>query len=731
MTKQRNHEHVTKHGFRMNLPMILAALFLIVGISTIYIIQLNRTVTANVIQNIAELAKHDQNNIQYNMEFTWQELEAIAGKFSSYHCDTIEDLETQMNMECAGGIFSHIYLVAEDGKVYTDKFLVYDPDSDGQNGRIDLLQYFETDASRVAARFDDKVEAAGLSKECILYGIRLDDFSVEGIQMAALVGISDISNIQDRLTIDSFTKNGQSRGYSALIDDSGDYVVNVEHSVYLNETDNFFDRVDRGSSSQLSSQEIREKMAADETFSFSYVNEEHVKRIVYCMPFAEEGIHWYFLTSVDSTVFSEQNRLFLTMSMVMLAAVVVVIILVLLFMMASQNKVITANAEAKARSAFLANMSHEIRTPLNGIIGLLYLMDKDLDTDVSKDALRQRLSKAKSTAEYLLSLINNILDVSKLQAGKVNLNNEMVSPEEIMDAVWSMQRNNIQHRGIRFEMKKNLIVPQIIGDNLMIKQVLMNILSNAAKFTHAGGLITLSVSQELVDAGVATTFSCADTGCGMSEEFLQHIWDNFSQERSTNDESIKGTGLGMAISKLLVDAMGGEIWVESTPGVGSIFYVTLYSQIPEQTPQEIPEQAATETSASNDGMAKILVAEDNELNAEILTEILKGEGFEVALAQNGRVALDTFESSDIGEIGLILMDLQMPVMDGCTAAREIRKLERGDARTVPIFACTANNFNEDRERAADSGMDDFLSKPIDMEELLKKLTKIQNRYIMV
>jgi CheY-like chemotaxis protein len=358
-------------------------------------------------------------------------------------------------------------------------------------------------------------------------------------------------------------------------------------------------------------------------------------------------------------------------------------------------------------------------------------MDKDLDTDVSKDALRQRLSKAKSTAEYLLSLINNILDVSKLQAGKVNLNNEMVSPEEIMDAVWSMQRNNIQHRGIRFEMKKNLIVPQIIGDNLMIKQVLMNILSNAAKFTHAGGLITLSVSQELVDAGVATTFSCADTGCGMSEEFLQHIWDNFSQERSTNDESIKGTGLGMAISKLLVDAMGGEIWVESTPGVGSIFYVTLYSQIPEQTPQEIPEQAATETSASNDGMAKILVAEDNELNAEILTEILKGEGFEVALAQNGRVALDTFESSDIGEIGLILMDLQMPVMDGCTAAREIRKLERGDARTVPIFACTANNFNEDRERAADSGMDDFLSKPIDMEELLKKLTKIQNRYIMV
>jgi CheY-like chemotaxis protein len=368
-------------------------------------------------------------------------------------------------------------------------------------------------------------------------------------------------------------------------------------------------------------------------------------------------------------------------------------------------------------------MSHEIRTPLNGIIGLLYLMEKDLKSDAPGEVLHQRLSKARATAEYLLSLINNILDVSKLQAGKYNLNNEVISPEEILDVVWSMQRNHIEHRGIRFEMKKDLTVPWIIGDDLMIKQVLMNILSNAVKFTPTGGQITLSVSQKLTEEGVATTFCCADNGCGMSEEFLKHIWDNFSQERSTNAESIKGTGLGMAISKLLVDAMGGEIRVESTPGVGSTFYVTLYSGIPEQGRQADAEQAVTAAEAAEAGLTRILVAEDNELNAEILMEILKGEGFEVVHAQNGQIALELFRESAIGEIGLILMDLQMPVMDGCSAAREIRKLERPDAATVPIFACTANNFNEDREMAAASGMDDFLSKPIDMEGLLKKIAK--------
>jgi CheY-like chemotaxis protein/nitrogen-specific signal transduction histidine kinase len=405
-----------------------------------------------------------------------------------------------------------------------------------------------------------------------------------------------------------------------------------------------------------------------------------------------------------------------------------VIIVVFAFAIVSRHKAIMANAEAKARTSFLANMSHEIRTPLNGIIGLIYLLDKDMDMDTDKALIRQRLSKAKSTAEYLLSLINNILDISKLQEGKVNLNSEVISPEIVVDAVWSMQKSNIENRGIEFIVEKNIIAPWIISDDIMLKQVLMNILSNAAKFTPKGGRIILSVSQEMEDENnVCTTFMCKDTGCGMSPEFLEHIWDSFSQERESTDESIKGTGLGMAISKLLVDAMEGEIKVESKVGEGSTFYVVLHSKVVGEPPKYVSDlQEAKERKMLVNSSLKILVVEDNELNAEILMEILKSEGFNVELAQNGQIALDMFKESEIGEYSLILMDMQMPVMDGCTATMEIRKLDREDAKTVTIFACTANNFNEDRERADQSGMNDFLSKPIDVYELFKKLGNVNS-----
>jgi signal transduction histidine kinase/CheY-like chemotaxis protein len=714
---------IKEWNIKKRIPVLAAAVLLIVVIAVVYTRQLAQTVSDNIIQNISELAEHDQNNIRYYVEATWKDLEYIAGKFSSYHCETIEEIETQMNVECSNSDFSHIYLVGTDGKVYTDNFLTYDPDKDGQNGRIDLLPYFENGEDYIVSRFDDKVVEAGITRESILYGIRLKDFTVQGVSMAALAGISDISKMQDRLTINSFMKNGVSRGYSSVIDTDGNYIVNVEQTVYLNEKDNFFEGIENSRTSDLTSQEIAEKMRNVEQFCFYYTNAEGTERIVYCMPFEEEGIPWYFLSSVETTVFSEQNHSLLAMSMGMLAGIVVVIILVLIFVMISQHKVIVANAEAKARSVFLANMSHEIRTPLNGIIGMLFLMEKDLDSGQEQTVIRQRLTKTQETAEYLLSLINNILDVSKLQAGKVSVNDDTVSPDSITDAIWSMQKNNIENRGIRFAVEKEITVPWIIGDELMIKQVLMNILSNAAKFTPSGGQITLSVTQKAEEPGrVSTIFTCADTGCGMSEGFLDHIWDSFSQERSSNEESIKGTGLGMAISKLLVDAMGGELTVKSKLGEGSTFSMILHSRIAPHAPDiHRDSKVIPAVTEQEHRPLRILVAEDNELNAEILTEILEDEGFEVICAPNGQAAVEQFRSSAVGEIQVILMDMQMPVMDGCEATKEIRSMDRADAGKVSVFACTANNFNEDRERAETSGMNDFLSKPIDVRELLKKL----------
>lgn len=232
---------------------------------------------------------------------------------------------------------------------------------------------------------------------------------------------------------------------------------------------------------------------------------------------------------------------------------------------------------------------------------------------------------------------------------------------------------------------------------------------------------------------VTTIYQCEDTGIGISKEYIPQIFDPFSQERNRNANGVKGTGLGLAISKLLANAMGGDITVESELHVGSIFTVTIPSVIVKDIPDYLQQPEEENTSKGSTPAAdkesnrpvKVLVAEDVELNAEILLEILEMEGFETALAENGKEAVELFSASAIGEFDLILMDMQMPVMDGCTASMEIRKLERADAQSVIICACTANTFQEDRERALASGMDDFLTKPVDIDILLKKMEKIR------
>jgi CheY-like chemotaxis protein/nitrogen-specific signal transduction histidine kinase len=415
------------------------------------------------------------------------------------------------------------------------------------------------------------------------------------------------------------------------------------------------------------------------------------------------------------------------MSIGMFVIVVIMLAAVFSFLIRSMRKVISVNATTEARSEFLANMSHEIRTPLHGIIGLLYLMKNDLEHCTDKRIIMQRLDKVTDTADYLLSLINNILDITKLQEENVELASNVLSMEMLVDDVWFMQKSAIQNKGITLTVQKKIYEPWFIGDEVAIKQVLMNILSNAAKFTPAGGSIDFSATQIKSDEHhVTAAFVCRDTGCGMGEEFLEHIWENFSQERNNNESSVKGTGLGMAITKRLVDAMGGDIRVESKQGEGTTFFVDLHFEIAKEPEEHYPEpQMETTPQPSKKKSLKIMVVEDNDLNAEILIEILENNGFEVVHAPDGKEAVEQFAASSPGEIGVILMDVKMPVMDGCEATRAIRAMKRKDAKKVAIFACTANNFSEDRELAEESGMDDFLAKPIDMKKLLQKLEKLE------
>ncbi len=568
----------------------------------------------------------------------------------------------------------------------------------------------------------------------MLYGVGLEDFEIEGVPMRAVLGLKDTSLIQQYIVFDSFVKDGVRRGYSAVVDGDGDYVIGTQKTIYLNEEDNLYHSLDHGSHAEMTNEEVAQRFVNQESFSFRYIDDNGIQKLLYFIPFTDD-IDWYFMMAVDNEEFAERSNAFASLSIFVLVVVMLVAVVAIMALTVSHYRATQAVDRARSQGEFLSNMSHEIRTPLNGLIGLNHLMTTHIDDPQSRDQVKDWLSKSHSTANYLLSLVNDILDMSKLQAGKVDLVDAPLYIEVLVDAVASMQRDNIEGRGIEFIVERSISTPCVLGDATRIKQVLMNILGNAAKFTPEGGTIAFSVSQgEVVDGRVVTTFVCRDTGVGMSSEFAATIFDVFSQERHRSTESIKGTGLGMAISKSLVDAMGGTITVESELGKGSTFTVKLPSWVTEAKPAYL-EQRTDEVAGQAESLAqnlhsgrpvKVLVAEDNELNAEILMEILGEEGFDVVRAENGQEAVELFERSTPGEFDVILMDMQMPILDGCSASKVIRDLERPDARRVIIFACTANTFKEDRDRAYDSGMDGFLAKPVEVKVLLEKLDAVSD-----
>ena len=715
---------------RFNVLLIVVALAIICFVTVFYVGQLDKAISENIISSISEIAEHDKAAIQAYIEICWNDLYEIQDRFISFGCETIQDMEIRMNLECASSGFTHIYMLSEDGTVYTDKFVTYSPGSETVNRSLDFLSYFEDGRERLILRFDDKTEGGWLTKESILYGVRLNNYEIDGIKMLALIGISDISFIQDNMVIDSFTKDGNSRGHSALIDKEGNYIINVNKEIYLNKRNNLYDHLSEASDSELDNEVVAQKIRDLETFHFYHTHaEDGTRELLYFIPLAGD-IDLYFIMSVRAEVFREQTRMFTTMSMVMMAASMVTIIIMLLLVMRNQYRAMLATERERAHKQFLANMSHEIRTPLNGLIGISHLMMAHIEEDDQKRQIKEWLKKSNSTANYLLSLVNDILDLSKLQAGKVSLLNEPLLLTELVDEVVTMQADSIRNRGVEFVVETDIQEPCIKGDATRIKQILMNIVGNAAKFTPEGKYIKLTVNQKKTDdTHVTTTFRCEDTGIGISPEYIDKIFDSFSQDRRGQNSGIKGTGLGMNISKILANAMGGDITVESELDVGSTFTVTLPSPIVKEIPEHLKETAPDETGpegAPSQEKAdvrslKILVAEDGELNAEVLMEILAMEGFEAVLARNGKEAVELFQSSAVGEFGVILMDMKMPVMDGCAASSEIRKLDRADAKSVPIYACTANSFQEDRERALQAGMNDFLTKPIDIDVLLKKL----------
>ena len=380
-----------------------------------------------------------------------------------------------------------------------------------------------------------------------------------------------------------------------------------------------------------------------------------------------------------------------------------------------------AEAANEAKTEFLQRMSHDIRTPINGICGMVNMADHYAD-DMEKQT--EYRTKIKEASNLLLELANDVLDMSRLESGEVVMEEIPFNLSSIFKEVLIVIKQIAAEQNIRIVWeKKEIIHRELIGSPGHVKRVMMNILSNAVKYNRANGYIYLSCREIPSEQTEMPTmeFVCRDTGIGMTEEFQKYVFEPFAQEHTGSRTKFAGTGLGMAISKKLVEKMGGTINLESEKGVGTTFVIRVPFRINTDRSGKVEIEKKSEVSIRG---LHILLAEDNELNMEISEFVLRNEGADVTKAWNGQEAVERFRKSRVGEFNVILMDIMMPVKNGYEAARLIRSLDREDAKTIPIIAMTANAFTEDRIRAKEAGMDEHVAKPVDAELLVKVIHKL-------
>lgn len=401
---------------------------------------------------------------------------------------------------------------------------------------------------------------------------------------------------------------------------------------------------------------------------------------------------------------------------------------------AVEEALVQAEKANKAKSTFLSNMSHDIRTPMNAIIGFTTLAQTHME---EQELVKEYLDKILSASKHLLSLINDVLDMSRIESGKIQIQEDEVSLMEVIEDVENLIQPMAEEQNQRFIIKTDITNNYIYCDKLRLNQVLINLLGNAVKFTPKQGVITLDIHQEMVapEGYGVYIFKVKDTGIGIGEEFLDKIFQAFERDKGTNVSGIQGTGLGLSITKSIVEMMGGKITVESELEKGTEFTVKVVFMLQDidedmVTPEDLKAQKAQiEMNQKEQQLAlfkdkKLLLVEDNNLNREIARMLLKEAGFVVVEAENGQEAYEKVKTSQEGEYTLVLMDIQMPVMDGYEATKLIRNLSNRALANVPIIAMTANAFAEEKKKALSSGMNGHISKPIDVNVLFKTIENI-------
>lgn len=380
-----------------------------------------------------------------------------------------------------------------------------------------------------------------------------------------------------------------------------------------------------------------------------------------------------------------------------------------------------AKCANEAKTRFLFNMSHDIRTPMNAIIGFADLLEKHID---EKERVRDYIGKIKSSSEFLLSLINYVLETARIESGKTTLKKEVCCASRLIESLIDVFEPEVCKKGLTYSYTKDIEHEYVMGDETKVREIFINIIGNSLKYTPAGGKITIDIREIPFDREnyIAYKIVVEDTGIGMSEDYLPHIFEEFSREHTSTESKVVGTGLGLPIVKALIDLMGGTIEIESEAGKGTKTTVMIPFEI--ATQEQILEEKQKEKEFVPEDIKgkRILVAEDNELNAEIALTVLKEKGLLVERAANGKECVEMLKEKPADYYDMILMDIQMPEMDGYQATEMIRNL--GDSRAaVSIVAMTANAFEEDRQKALDAGMNAHVSKPVDMNVLFRVMAK--------
>lgn len=723
MAKTKEEPVKRKISGKLFITTIICASLLALSFAGIMSAVTNRIMETNIV-SIEELVKHDVNSIYNSLNLRWSEMETVAAKIEDANYTQSEEMISAMQ-EQLDYVSSAEYLmfVDSDGILYRN------------SGLVAKDEYMSALCSRQNGKFatrynDTSMVWMEIRKEMLVLGVPVD-FNVGEIHMEWFLCRLNISTIEKELKIDSYN----SEGFSSVIDGEGNYIVNVSQSHSLLTYDNFFEDLrDARFRDYESVEELQESIASSNVTSAIYTqNGRESVMVISTLDFTP----WHFITTVPMSVFEMQTSAILRLFTLLLAIILVVVVAIFALIIKQrkqqaalelekekreqeveyqeqlQQALDMAHSANRAKTTFLNNMSHDIRTPMNAIIGFTGMAAKYVEDPVKT---QEYLEKINNASNHLLSLINDVLDMSRIESGKVTINEDKENLPDIMHSLRDIIMADINNKkqelyidtvGVRDE--------NIICDRLRLNQVLLNLVSNSVKYTGSGGTIAIRISQLRREAngyGIYE-FRVKDNGIGMDKEFLTTIFDPFTRAKSSTTSGVQGTGLGMAITKNIVDMMGGTIEVESEEGVGTEFIVTLPFKIYGETEE-------SRVIHSLEGLRALVV--DDDLNAcQSVSSMLRQIGMRPEWTAYGKEAVvRTQEAVTIGDrFAVYIIDWLMPDMNGIETARQIRKVAGED---IPIILLSAYDYTDIEDEAKEAGITEFISKPIFMSELYQKLS---------